>query len=235
MYSVTFRNLPELSYAANEAINTLCTNLTFAGEDCKKIMFTSTNAGDGKSYVSLNVAKTLAAMGKRVVLVDCDLRKSVLAKDNLILSEGEGYGSSHYLAGMATAEDVLYSTNIRNLFVVPCSKTVTNSIPLVSSARLPKLLDSLAAHADYVIVDSPPVGLLIDAARIAGSCDGTVLVVKYNSISRRELFEAKEQIEQSGCPVLGAVLNQTLFGDFVGRSYYKYYRKKYSGYYNTEE
>jgi capsular exopolysaccharide synthesis family protein len=232
MYSVTFRNVAELSYAANEALNTLCTNLTFAGDDYKKIMFTSCNGGDGKSFTSMHVARTLAGMGKRVVLVDCDLRKSMIAKNNLILGEGPGYGSSHYLAGMASIEEVLYSTNVRNLFIVPCSKTVTNSIPLVSSPRLTKLLDALASRVDYVIVDSPPVGLLIDAARIASNCDGTVLVVKYNAESRREVAEAKQQIEQSGCPVLGVVINQADFNDFVGRKYY--YNKYYNRYYDSQ-
>ena len=232
MNSVTFRNVEELSYAANESLNTLCTNLTFAGDEYKKIMFTSCHAGDGKSFTSLNVVKTLVGMGKRVVLVDCDLRKSMLARNNLILGEGPGLGSSHYLAGMASIEDVLYSTNIRNLFVVPCSKTVTNSLPLVSSPRLPKLLNALSSRVDYVIVDSPPVGMLIDAAYIAGNCDGTVLVIRYNSISRREVFEAKEQIEQSGCPVLGAVINQADFSDFVGRKYY--YNKYYNNYYDDD-
>jgi len=236
MNSVTLRNLKELSYAANEALNTLATNITFAGEDYKKIMITSVHAGEGKSFISMNVTRTMAAMGKRVVLVDCDLRKSMIAKNNLVLGDGPGYGSSHYLAGMASIDDVLYATNIKNLYIVPCSKTVTNSLPLVSSPRLPRLLNALATKMDYVIVDSPPVGLLIDAARIAGSCDGTMLVISYNNVRRREAAEAKEQIEQSGCPVLGAVINQADFSDYVGRKYYynKYYKNYYDHYYDND-
>lgn len=232
MNSVTIRNLKELSYAANEAMNTLCTNITFAGEDMKKVMITSCHASEGKSFISMNVVRTMAAMGKRVVLVDCDLRKSMIARNNLVLGEGPGYGSSHYLAGMASIDEVLYSTNIRNLYIVPCSKTVTNSLPLVSSPRLPKLLNALATKLDYVIVDSPPVGLLIDAARIASSCSGTVLVVSYNNVRRKELIEAKEQIEQSGCPILGTVINQADFSDYVGRKYY--YNKYYNNYYDDD-
>ena len=232
MNSVTIRNLKELSYAANEAINTLSTNLTFAGEEFKKIMITSCHAAEGKSFISLNVVRTMAGMGKRVALVDCDLRKSMIARNNLVLGEGPGYGTSHYLAGMASIDEVLYSTNIRNLYIVPCSRTVSNSLPLVSSPRLPKLLNALATKMDYVIVDSPPVGMLIDAARIASSCDGTVFVVSYNSVRRKELLEAKEQIEQSGCPVLGAVVNQADFSDFVGRKYY--YSKYYNSYYDND-
>ena len=87
MKSVAFKNLPELSYAGNEAINTLCTNLTFSGEHIKKIMLTSCHASEGKSFLSMNIVRTLAKLGKKVVLLDCDLRKSVIARKHLAFGE----------------------------------------------------------------------------------------------------------------------------------------------------
>ena len=90
----------------------------------------------------------------------------------------------------------------------------------------------LAKMADYVIVDAPPVGMVIDAAEIAKACDGTLIAVNYNDVSRQELLDVKQQIEQTGCPILGTVLNQVDYDNYMGRKYYKSYSKygKY-GYY----
>ena len=90
----------------------------------------------------------------------------------------------------------------------------------------------LARMADYVIVDAPPVGVVIDAAEIAKACDGTLIAVHYNDVSRQELLDVKQQIEQTGCPILGTVLNQVDYDNYMGRKYYKSYSKygKY-GYY----
>ena len=227
-----------MSYAGNEAINTLCTNLTFSGEHIRKIMLTSCHASEGKSFLSLNIVRTLAKLDKTVVLVDCDLRKSVIARKYLVYGEGSGKGLSHYLAGMAPIEEIVYQVvDVPNLFVVPCGRNVTNSLPLVSSPKLGELLNELAGQMDYVIVDAPPVGMLIDAAKIATNCDGTLLVVNYNSVRKQELIDAQEQLEQSGCPILGTVINQANFGDYLSRKYYygKYYDSRYNSYYTSEK
>lgn len=229
MYKVTLKNLPSLSYATNEALNTLCTNIMFASSDQKKIMFTSCVSGEGKSFISLNVARALAGLGKRVVLVDLDVRKSNLAKMYLDFEDGEGLGSSHYLAGLANATDVMYATDDPNLFIVPCTKTISNSLPLMNSDRLRKILDAIAENVDYVIVDSMPVGMVIDSAKVAEVCDGTVIVVNYDKVRRRELINTCEQIRHSGCPIIGVTINQVDLSDYVGRKYY--YNKYYKNYY----
>ena len=134
-------------------------------------------------------------------------------------------------------EDIIYSTaGYPNLFIVPCGRSVSNSISLVSSPKLGSLLDMLAERMDYVIVDSPPVGMLIDAAKIATYCDGTLLVVNYNAVSRGDLTEARQQLEQSGCPIIGTVINKADFGDFLSRRYYhsKYYYSHYNQYYSYD-
>jgi len=238
MNSVTLKNLPELSYAGNEAINTLCTNLTFSGEHIRKIMLTSCHASEGKSFLSLNIVRTLAKLDKKVVMVDCDLRKSVVARKYLTFEDGSGKGLSHYLAGMVPMEEILYQvTDVPNLYIVPCGRNVSNSLPLVSSPKLGELLNTLAEQMDYVIVDAPPVGMLIDAAKIATNCDGTLLVVTYNAVRKQELVDAQEQLEQSGCPILGTVINQANFGDYLSRKYYysRYYYSHYNYYYSTDK
>ena len=105
-------------------------------------------------------------------------------------------------------------------------------LALLTNSHFAELLDMLARMADYVIVDAPPVGVVIDAAEIAKACDGTLIAVNYNDVSRQELLDVKQQIEQTGCPILGTVLNQVDYDNYMGRKYYKSYSKygKY-GYY----
>ena len=229
-----------LDYAGSEAFNTLSTNLSFAGEDVKKIMITSCHASEGKSYLSMNLARTLAQRGKRVALVDADLRRSMINSAYNVRFEHDkssGSGLSHFLAGMVGMDEVIYQTDITNMLMVPAGREVPNPLALLSSRHFEELLDTLAKMVDYVIVDAPPVGVVIDAAEIAKACDGTLIAVHYNDVRRQELLDVKQQIEQSGCPILGTVLNQVDYDNYLSRkyyyrSYYKYKGYKKYGYYN---
>ena len=237
MKSLSINRFSPLNYAGSEAVNMLCTNLSFSGENVKKIMFTSCHASEGKSYLSMNVMRTMAKLGKSVVMVDADLRRSMIVQRYGIQfkDEEQQVGLSHYLAGMAGETDVVYETDILGAYLVPVGRKVSNSLPLLNSSRFQKLLDDLAAEFDYVIIDAPPIGLVIDAAQIAKYCDGTVFVVGYNTVRRQELADAKEQIDQTGCPILGAVLNQTEYDNYLSKKYsYKSYYSHY-GYYQKEE
>ena len=235
MNTITIKNLTKLSYAGNEAINTLCTNLTFSGENVKKIMITSCHAAEGKSFLSMHVADTMTKLGYKVALVDLDLRKSTIARNHLSFGDVPARGATHYLAGLAELEDVIYATNIDNFLIVPAGKTVSNSLPLVSSPRLALLLNAVAKLVDYVIVDVPPAGMLIDPTKIATHCDGILLAVNYNAVRKQELMDVQEQLEQSGTPILGTVLNQADFGDYLSRKYYysRYYYNHYYYYYTN--
>ena len=237
MNSLSITNFAPLNYAASEAVNMLCTNLSFSGENVKKIMLTSCHASEGKSYLSMNIMRTMAKLGRSVVLVDCDLRRSmIIQKYGIQFAAGEQpVGLSHLLAGMVDESAVIYETNIPGAYMVPVGRKVSNSLPLLNSARFQKLLDDLSHQFDYVIIDAPPIGLVIDAAQIAKFCDGTLLVVGYNSVRRQELVDAKEQIDQSGCPILGAVMNMTEYDSYLSKKYsYKSYYSHY-GYYQKEE
>lgn len=228
---MTIGRFPELSYACSEAINTLCTNLSFSGENVKKIMITSCHASEGKSFLSMNIMRRLAKFGKTVALVDADLRRSIItSKYGLRIEKTENkWGLAHYLAGMTGANDVIYQTDIEGAYMVPAGRELNNPLPLLNSPRLGDLLNQLAQSVDYVIVDAPPVGTVIDGAQIAKSCDGTLLVVNYNAVRRQELLDVKEQIEQTGCPILGTVLNMVDFENYVNKRYY-YYKSHYSDY-----
>lgn len=230
MNTITITRFPSLGYSGSEAINTLCTNLSFSGENVRKIMVTSCHASEGKSYLSMNIMRTMAKLGRTVALVDADLRRSMIATKYGFEFEGteQHYGLSHMLAGMVEMEDVIYQTNLPGAYVVPTGREVSNPLPLLVSRRFEDLLDHLSRNVDYVIVDAPPVGAVIDAAEIAKSCDGTLIVVDYNTVRRRELIEAKNQLDQTGCPILGTVLNRVEFDSYLSRKYY--YKSYYSNY-----
>lgn len=227
MNALTIRRFPPLGYACDEAVNTLCTNLSFAGENVKKIMMTSCHASEGKSFLSMNVMRTMAKLGKTVVLVDADLRRSMIsAKYGLQFEQKDAPGLAHYLAGMVNKENIVYSTNIPGAFMVPIGREVSNSLQLLASPRFNALLTSLSSQADYVIVDAPPLGAIIDAAEIAKSCDGTLIVVNYDNVHRQELLDVKDQLEQTDCTILGTVLNMVKFDDYLSKKYY--YKSYYS-------
>lgn len=232
MRSMILKNMPAMEYACVEAFNTLATNVTFSGVQYKILMMTSCVSNEGKSYVSFNLVRTLANMGYRTVLVDADLRKSVLLSRYNAEIQGQQVGLTHYLAGRTQMEEIVYQTNLRNVYVVPTGKEVVNSLPLLTSAGFSDLLQLLRSNFDFVIVDTPPVGLVIDAAMIANSCDACIFVVTSEEISRRVLLEAKEQVEKSGCTVLGTVLNKITLDTHKSRKYY--YKSYYSHYSSTD-
>lgn len=233
MKQAQLTRLYPLDYACNEAINTLATNLTFTGPEIKSVMLTSTRSSAGKTFLSVNLIRTLAELGKRVVLLDTDMRRSIIeTKYGLKCSEGKLLGLAHYLAGMCEIEDVLYETDLTGAYIVPIGRKVSNSLALLSTPRFTMLVEALSKQFDYVIVDAPPVGVLIDAAEVARSCDGTLLVVRYNETKRRELSESINQIERTGCKILGAVLNDVTFDSYTSKKYY--YKSYYSRYISSE-
>lgn len=224
-------------YTGAEALNTICSNLSFSGKNLKKIVFTSCTAHEGKSYMTMQIMQNLARRGKRVVLVDTDLRMSVLVSRYDIEIVGEYTGLAHYLAGYCGMEDVVYETNIENAYLVPEGRDVANPIPLLNSPDFNDLLNKLAEEFDVVLVDAPPIGLVIDAAEISRFCDGSVFVCEYNSTRRRELGAAKRQMEAAGRPVLGCIINKVTFDTLSSKKYYNrtYYSHYNSDYYRRDE
>ena len=230
MKTVAISRFPELAYSGSEAINTLCTNLSFSGEHVKKTMITSSHASEGKSFLSMNIMRTMAKLGKSVVLVDADLRRSMITSKYGIRFEDEErkYGLAHLLAGMVEEDEVIYQTDIEGAYMVPVGRDVSNPLQLLNSPRLGYFLERLAQNVDYVLVDAPPVGTVIDGAQIAKFCDGILLVVNYNAVRRQELIDVKEQLKQTGCPILGTVLNMVEMDSYMSKKYY--YKSYYSHY-----
>ena len=232
MRQAIIRNIKPLDYAGEEALNSICTNLAFAGRNLKKIVITSNNQSEGKSWMTMHILANMAQRGRRVVLVDGDMRRSFLMQRYKIQVQGELLGLAHYLTGQCDLDDIVYETNLCGACIIPAGRDVTNPVALVDTPYFTQMLDELARHFDMVIVDAPPIGLVIDAAEIASSCDGSVLVVEYNHTRLRDVAECKRQMEKSGCPVLGCIINKVSFDTisakkYYNRSYYSHYRSGY--------
>ncbi len=208
----------ELSYEVEEEIKTLRTNLLFCGDDKKTIVITSSFQGEGKTNTAVELAKSLAIMQKKVLLLDTDLRKSVLISR---LDAGTvEYGLSHFLSGQCSLGESIFSTNIPRLHIMFSGPSVKNSAELLTNERFEKMLESFRDIYDYIIIDSAPLGMVIDAAIVAKQCDGAIMVIESEKVKYRLAQEVKQKLEKSGCQVLGVVLNK------VPRRN----RKKYYGY-----
>ena len=216
MQSVTLKNISK-DYRTNEAYKTLRTNLEFSGADKKAIVLTSSTPDEGKSTVSLGLALSLSESGKRVLLVDADLRKSVLMGWHKVTESVKGL--SHYLSGQADLNDVICRTQEAGLFVIFAGVVPPNPSELLGQKRFAHLIENAKANYDYVIIDAPPLGSVIDAAVISKVCDASVLVVAAKSVSYKFVRTVKEQLEKTGCPILGVVLNK------VNMKQNKYYGK----------
>lgn len=212
--------LPELPYAVEEAMNRLRVNIKFCGKNTRKILLTSCLPNEGKSTISSYLWKMLAEAGFPTVLVDVDLRKSVMKQCFQMDYDSETTkGLNHYLSGMAEYNDVVYSTNIPNGYLVPCTQLLENPSALLEDVRFKELLDTLAENYRFVIIDTPPLGSVSDGALVASLCDGAVLVVRAGITSKKIIQQSMHEIQQSGCKLLGTVLNRA---DAKGHAYGKY-------------
>ena len=214
-------------YNYNESIKTLRTNIQFCGSSIRTIMFTSALPDEGKSDVSFALAESLAQIGKKTIVIDADIRKSILISRYQLRQEV--FGLSQYLSGQKVLDDVIYDTNVENLSVVFAGPYSPNPAELLEEDLFGKLIENLRSYYDYIIIDTPPMANLIDGAIIATHCDGAVMVVESGAISYRLEQKVKGQIEKSGCRILGVVLNKV---DIYSEVYYNRYGKygKYSRY-----
>lgn len=190
--------------AAAEAYRTLSTNIQFSSLDTpiRTLLVTSVGPNEGKSVVLANLAATLAESGKRVVAVDCDLRRPAL-------HEVFGVASQPGLTSMVLDEAVAaptQDTSISNVQVIGSGPLPPNPSELVSSERFRRVLAAIAAEADVVLLDAPPVSAVADAAILATRVDGVLLVVDSGRTRRDTARRAHEQLQRVGARILGAVL-----------------------------
>lgn len=203
-----------------EAIKTLRTNIQFSGSSIRLIMFTSSVSNEGKSEISFQLAASLAQLGKHVLLIDADIRKSVLV--SRYQPDREVNGLSQYLSSQITREEAVYQSNVNGLEIMFAGPYSPNPAELLEEEQFGGLLDWARDAYDYVVIDTPPMGNLIDGAIVARHCDGVVMVIESGAISFRLLQKVKAQLEKSGCRILGTVLNKITVNHC---GYYRYYGK----------
>ncbi|MCD8369686.1 MAG: CpsD/CapB family tyrosine-protein kinase [Clostridiales bacterium] len=220
-------------YDYNEAIKTFRTNIQFCGSSVRTVMCTSAMPDEGKSDISFALAQSLAQISRRTLLIDTDIRKSVLVTRYHL--EQEVSGLSQYLSGQKSIADIIYETNQENLSVIFAGPYSPNPAELLEEPLFGELLAYAREHYDYVVLDTAPLGGLIDAAIVARHCDGAVMVIEADAISRRLEQRVKDQLEKSGCRILGVVLNKVnihhnrYYGKYGKYGHYGKY-SKYSSY-----
>lgn len=193
------------NFYTQEAYKTLRTNLLFTGRDNQIIAITSYWENEGKTTVVLNLAKSLAELGKRVLVIDADMRKSVMAGRHTKAKNPAGL--SEILTGLVKLSDGLYTTQYDNLHIIFSGKYPPNPVELLGGKYFPMLLEETRKVYDYVLVDTPPLGQVIDAAVLAPFCDGTLLVMESHCIRQRHAQTLINQLNRSGSKIIGVVRN----------------------------
>ena len=241
MLNINLDKITDLDFKTKEAYKTLRTNVQFCGNDVKIISLTSCVPNEGKSMVSFNLAISMAETGKKVLFIDADLRKSVLIGRYKINKAIKGL--TQYLSGVEQLDDVRYGTNVKNMDLILSGPVPPNPAELLNNEKFTELLETARKEYDYVIIDTPPIGQVIDPAIVAQQTDGVIFLISQANISYKYAQKQIEQMRKSGCRILGAVLNKVdpeEKGGYYGGYYGKYSKKGYGygygyGYENNGE
>ena len=189
-----------------EYYNALCTNIQLSGDKLKVISVTSVNPGEGKSTTSINIAWSFARAGYKTLLIDGDIRNSVMS--GVFKSREKITGLTEFLSGTTDLSHGLCDTNIENLFVVQSGSVSPNPTALLQSKNFNDMIETLRKYFDYIIVDTAPIGIVIDAAIIVQKCDASILVTATGETNKRDVQKAKQQLAQTGKLFLGVILNK---------------------------
>lgn len=216
------------SFFSREAYNMLRTNLSFAlaeVDKCKTVMITSALQGEGKSITAANLAITLSEAGHRVLLIDCDLRRPKLGR--LLSLKSQAGLSDILIKPSLLSENVLQYR--KGVHVILAGSIPPNPSELLNSARMEALLKKLRESYDYIILDTPPIGVVTDAAVLAAQTDGVLVVVRTGQSERGPVTQAVEQLEYGNARILGFVMTCVPLED-TNYGYSKYRYKKYGRY-----
>lgn len=211
------------SSQAAECARSIRTNILFSSADrqLKLLTVSSPNPQEGKTTSVMYLGTTMAQSGQRVLLVDTDLRRPRLHKS---VGVARGRGITNLIFGEASYEDVIKTTEIPNLYVLPCGPTPPNPAELLLTNRFREILDELRDQFDWILCDSPPLNGLTDAVVLGKLSDGIILVVESGRTVREHLARARRSLDDVGVNLLGVILNEF---DLSDRKYGYYYRYRY--------
>ncbi len=220
----------ESPFVVKEAYNSIRTNLLFTqqGEKCPIFVVTSPTANNGKSINSINLSISFAQMGKRVLLIDADMRNPTIHR---MFSIPVKNGLSEILAGL-TDNITVSKTDVENLSILTAGKIPPNPAELLSCSRMDKLLEFVKAHYDCVFIDTPPVNLVTDSTSFASKATGYIMIVKSATTDLQDVKTAVGSLNQIGANIVGFVLNDATASGKRYYSYYKNYSYKYKYNYN---
>ena len=226
-YSILNDDTP---WAVKEAYKTMRTNVTLSlpDEGHRVIAFTSAEPHDGKTTNAINFAISLAQIDKKVLLVDCDLRKPMVAK---MLNVESAPGLSDMISGQARARDAMARLDGYGIDVIPAGTLTPDPTLLLQSSRMKMVLQELKKVYEYIVVDLPPATVVTDASILAELMDGFLLVVRHQETDYRSVSDMMEQLKLANAQIIGFVYNGTGSGE---DRYYKNnygYRKYGYGYY----
>lgn len=229
MNKLLINEMPTMSYLTEEALNRLRVNLNFLGNDVRRIMIISSTENEGKSFVAFHIWRQMAQSGVDSILIDADLRKSVMTKKyHMEAADGKEFlGTSHALAKDMALKDAVWHTEMEHGDILPNVENLINPTMLFEGKAFQRLLDEAAEAYRFVFVDVPPLDLVSDGEKIGSMCDGAILVVRSGRVSKSIFQNTVNQLERSGCPLLGVVLNGV--EDQRKQKYYQtygYYEKR---------
>ena len=224
-------------FAIKEAFSSLATNILYLPieDNCKKLAVTSSLSGEGKTYISINLAVTLANNldSKRVLLIDMDMRNPSVTRllKNAKMVDGAKGGLSEFLAGISAEPEIL-STNIPNLDVIFAGAATTNPAGLINSSRMNDLFKICEEKYDYVIIDTPPVNIVTDATLLVNRVNGYLIATRSDYSNVNALSNVLDTLERVGAEIYGVVLSDVNPKKSSGYGkYHKYggYSKYYTG------
>ena len=194
----------KMSFVVQEAYKALRTNVIYSlpGAECKYIGIASAEPGEGKSTTAINLALSLAQIGKRVLLIDCDMRMSAVASRLRIQALP---GLSDFLVGLCGIEEAVRSTEKLGIYVLPAGSQPPDATGLLECKQMEHLFSAVRNIYDYVIVDLPPVTTVPDAAIMSKYLDGYLLVVREKQSSHRKIQQMFKQLKMVNANVLGFV------------------------------
>ena len=213
-----------------EAYKALRTNVNFSladKEGCKTVIVTSAMQSEGKSLTALNLAISLAQTDIKVIIVDCDLRRP---KINRLLNVSAPCGLSNVLMESHRLDEAIIKSDEHGVDIILSGDVPPNPSELLASNRMSELLEKLRERYDFIVIDSPPVDLVIDAVVLAPQSDGILFVVRADQSERGAIIHAIEQLEYAKAKVLGFVFNGVNSESGGGYGKYRYKQKGYRRY-----
>ncbi|MER1956066.1 MAG: CpsD/CapB family tyrosine-protein kinase [Solibacillus sp.] len=204
----------------SEQFKTIRTNINFSmpDQDIKTIIVTSSTPGEGKSTVSSNSAVVFAQSGKKVLIVDADMRKPTAHHTFGIRNAS---GLSTLLTRQHSIEEVVHKSEVEGLHVITSGPIPPNPAELLGSKMMDQLIEQLTAMYDLVIFDAPPILSVTDAQILSNKCEGTILVVNSGKAEKDGVLKAKEALVSSQANILGVILNNFVLEK--DHYYYQYY------------